>query len=395
MTRPVAIGIVVSIVLLAQPFVDHKAYPYPAQGPWNVTAMEECVALGYPMSWIVLESSTRHVYLLGAIVNVLIGGVATALFWGSGVVRRRKELRASTWSLCELVVGITLLSVFLAVVVNAHSETAAAKEFAFVHRDSVEVLWSPSLPIWLDYCIRRVGGKAAPERPYGLAIARASVLDDLLSNEAIAPAEIRYIRVYDNVGTQTLAKLAHFTHLETLDVSYTDDEINAMDDGICFGDFPALRSLGVAGKRGVLSGLNNLPNLELLVASGTVLDMQSLKSIGTLTKLRTLEIQEAQIPAGGLLELRGVTNLEVLYANGVGFGDSELSWFMLQNRLNRVYISSDSFTKSALNAILHLKSLKELRIAGCDIPAPVVERWKKLRPDCIFTIECAAYGGAG
>lgn len=92
-----------------------------------------------------------------------------------------------------------------------------------------------------------------------------------------------------------------------------------------------------------------------------------LKTLETLTHLRSLRLDRANVTDAGMASIAGLLELESLVLRGSEIGDGGLARLKGLTRLKRLNLDSPRITNAGLESILELKCLELLRLENAQI----------------------------
>lgn len=130
-----------------------------------------------------------------------------------------------------------------------------------------------------------------------------------------------------------------------------------------------------------LQPLAKLPRLERLVLIDKASD-QSLELIRPLKELRQLLLINAQqISDDGLVHLRGLKHLEVLWVEGAPISDAGLQHVAGLSKLRRLNLNNTRITDGGLNYLRGLALLERLDLSGTRVTPDGVDKLKQSLPN--------------
>jgi hypothetical protein len=235
--------------------------------------------------------------------------------------------------------------------------------------------------------------------------------------KVMAP-EVPFGLVIDEAHDAVLAGISRFKNLQNLQLlrcwkEVTEDDKKKIQEvtakGVtAVGDIAGLQSLTISDskigddavvplaslKKLKTLLLNNNPNLgdgacknlassrsiEELALGSTHVTSAGLKSLGSLTQLRSLDLSNDDIPS--LADLPNQGRLQVLILKGCkGVNDSALAQVVNCKQLQRLDLGHTSVTDAGIKNLVGLKQLKALGTSGVDVDQETIKALRREAPE--------------
>jgi Ran GTPase-activating protein (RanGAP) involved in mRNA processing and transport len=206
--------------------------------------------------------------------------------------------------------------------------------------------------------------------------------------DAIRDVAIRYPNVrelslqgflfHDASGFEDLEKLSGLKMLDLQDNRITDITLRHL------GRLVQLRSLNLGGTGISDDGLQNLvgmTGLEVLDVHNTAIGDTGVRTIVQLASLRSLAMSRTRVTDEGLAAFAALPHLRHLDLAATGVSDTGIASLCAGNQLESLSLSYTKVTDGVLPALTGMESLRELEIVNTGMTREGIETLRKRRPE--------------
>jgi WD40 repeat protein len=149
------------------------------------------------------------------------------------------------------------------------------------------------------------------------------------------------------------------------------------------GQLHDLETLNLAGTKITdhgLSELKSLSKLRVLVLDNTTISDSGIKELAGLTALQQLRLRDTKITDAGLKELRGLQNLEMLSLDWTPIGDAGVKELLGLKKLGQLNLARTNLSDKGLFELRGLPSLHHLYVQNTKVTAAGVKQLQTARP---------------
>jgi hypothetical protein len=163
---------------------------------------------------------------------------------------------------------------------------------------------------------------------------------------------------------ESIAGLAHFPRLKTVDLDWTMMDDRALADLAAAAELVDLSLTGTKISDSGLRHLRHLEKLEKLRLGQTMISDAGLEHLSKLVKLRELDLSQTAVTDLGLASLKGLPELEVLNLSGTLIQGPGLAHVERLTRLHTLNLQTTGVGSAELKRLARMRNLKVLYLYG-------------------------------